>query len=234
MTDSTEAPPNARFIDLGGGTTAELMSNHIQFFYDPTTQASRAIFNGSQYLNIGGTYRALDALYDQLEVVFTNQMTRRYANEMPVPILDPVTGADLKNVSVAGIMILIKIAYDIEINARETQRRAAIALAAAKAAYANAQALAATAIPSPSPDGTVCQFDISVSHLAVTCMDTSTFSGGITATSIQWIFGDEVGSSQAADPLYTYAAPGTYTITLIITDSTGAIVKNQETVNVAA
>lgn len=214
-------PPRARFTDLGDGTLAELMSKQVQFFYDPTTQASRAQFNGMPYLSIAGKYREMVAIADILEVDFTQQMARQYANEIPIPILDPVTGADLADVSVAGVMTLIKVAYDIEINAREMRRLA-------KLAVAQARAVASTAVESPAENGTISRFLATAPNITVTFTDQSVGGPGISIVKRTWIFGDEYGSSSAKSPVYKYPAPGTYLATLVVTDSTGVSVTSTQ------
>ena len=40
--------------------------------------------------------------------------------------------------------------------------------------------------------------------------------------SYSWDFGDGLGTSSYSDPIYTYAASGTYTVTLTITNSLGS------------
>lgn len=214
-------PPKARFTDLGGGTLAELMASQVQFFYDPTTQAARALFNGMPYLSIDGKYRGLVATGDIMEVDFTTQMARQYANEIPIAILDPVTGADLADVSVAGVMTLIKVAYDIEINAREVRRLA-------KLAVAQANALADTAVDSPAPNGTTSRYIASAPNITVTFTDLSVGGTGISIVKRTWIFGDEFGYSNEKSPIYKYPAPGTYHATLVVTDSTGVTVKSTQ------
>ncbi|MFE7845374.1 PKD domain-containing protein [Microbacterium sp. NPDC057407] len=51
--------------------------------------------------------------------------------------------------------------------------------------------------------------------------DDSTTSGGATITAYDWNFGDGQTSTQA-DPTHVYAAAGTYTVSLTVTDSEGA------------
>lgn len=220
-------PPQARFTDLGNGTLVELMSNQVQFFYDPTTQASRAIFNGMPYQDIGGKYFGMAATADILEVDFTSQMTRQYANEVPIPIKDPVTGVDLADVSVAGVMVLIKVAYDVEINARETRRLA-------KLAVASARALAGDAVENAAENGTTCHFMATANALKVTFTNQSVGGTGLTIASRTWIFGDEYGTVTTTSPVYTYAKPGTYDVTLVVTDSAGVKVKSTQSITVPA
>ena len=50
----------------------------------------------------------------------------------------------------------------------------------------------------------------------------STTSDGATISSRAWTFGDG-GTSTVAAPSHTYANPGTYSVTLTVTDSTGAV-----------
>lgn len=66
----------------------------------------------------------------------------------------------------------------------------------------------------------VANFSATVNGLAVSFSNSSTDTGG-TITTYAWNFGDN-GTSTAASPSHTYAAAGTYTVTLKVTDSTGA------------
>lgn len=66
----------------------------------------------------------------------------------------------------------------------------------------------------------VASFTDSVSGLSVNFTNTSTDSGG-TIDAYSWSFGDG-GTSTAASPSHTYTAAGTYTVTLQVTDNTGA------------
>jgi hypothetical protein len=46
-------------------------------------------------------------------------------------------------------------------------------------------------------------------------------SGGLGPLAFKWNFGDGLGSSTAPHPSYTYSVPGTYTVSLTITDTSG-------------
>src|SRR5207247_7178867 len=69
---------------------------------------------------------------------------------------------------------------------------------------------------------------------ALTCSFTSTSSdpdGSISAYS--WTFGDGA-TSTAQNPSHTYAAGGTYTVTLAVTDNQGATASTSKSVTVTA
>lgn len=75
-------------------------------------------------------------------------------------------------------------------------------------------------------------FTDSVSGLSVSFTNTSTDTGG-TITGYAWTFGDG-GTSTSASPSHTYAAAGTYTVNLQVTDSTGATSSTSQQVTVSS
>lgn len=81
---------------------------------------------------------------------------------------------------------------------------------------------------------TTASFIVTTNGLDITATNTS--SAGIAAPIISyvWNFGD--GSNDALTPnaIHTYGAPGTYTVTLTITDSMGVIVTTNQQVTVVA
>lgn len=66
----------------------------------------------------------------------------------------------------------------------------------------------------------VASFTDTVSGLTASFTNTSTDTGG-TINGYSWSFGDG-GTSTAASPSHTYTAAGTYTVSLTVTDNTGA------------
>ena len=72
--------------------------------------------------------------------------------------------------------------------------------------------------PPPANEPPVADFTVSCLDLACSFTDASTDDGGIVAHS--WSLGDGATSS-AQSPSHTYAGPGTYTVTLTVTDGGG-------------
>ena len=62
---------------------------------------------------------------------------------------------------------------------------------------------------------------------------TNATSGGTAPLTYSWTFGDG-GTSSQADPSYTYAAPGTYTVTLTVRDRSGSSDSHSRSVLVSA
>ncbi|MFC3652526.1 protease pro-enzyme activation domain-containing protein [Dyella humi] len=75
-------------------------------------------------------------------------------------------------------------------------------------------------------------FTDSVSGLTANFTNTSTDSGG-TINAYSWTFGDG-GTSTSASPSHTYTAAGTYTVTLKVTDNTGATNSASKSVTVSS
>ena len=77
-----------------------------------------------------------------------------------------------------------------------------------------------TAAPPPSNVAPTASFTSACTGLACTFTDASTDSDGTIATR-SWSFGDG-GTSSAANPTHTYAAGGTYAVSLTVTDDDGS------------
>ena len=97
-----------------------------------------------------------------------------------------------------------------------------------------------TAGPTPTPTPTpppgnaapTASYTHSCSGLSCTFTDTSTDSDG-TIASRSWNFGDG-NTSTAANPTHTFAAPGTYTVALTVTDNGGATGNTSKAVTVSS
>ena len=78
----------------------------------------------------------------------------------------------------------------------------------------------------------VAAFNTSCTALACTFTDASTDSDGTIAVR-SWDFGDG-GASAEQNPSHTYAAAGTYTVSLIVTDNDGATGSTSKSVTVSS
>ncbi len=78
----------------------------------------------------------------------------------------------------------------------------------------------------------VANFSDTISGLTVNFTNSSTDTGG-TISSYAWNFGDG-GTSTATNPSHTYAAAGTYNVSLTVTDNTGATNTKTQSVTVSS
>ncbi len=104
-----ELPNNSRYKDMGGGHIAEIIAHQVQIFYDPTTQQARALFNAAPYMQMGDVWRRIGTEQEILTQDLSHLMHLRL---IPPGIKDPITGFDLSNVSMLGVNIIHKMAFD--------------------------------------------------------------------------------------------------------------------------
>lgn len=111
---STDPATNSRFTDLGANTVSEMLSPMTQLVWNPITGETAVSFQNAPYLYVANTYHQLNSNPSALYVDLAPKIATCYA---PANTMDPITGADLSKISVAGIMMVIKAAYDQEYNA---------------------------------------------------------------------------------------------------------------------
>lgn len=73
--------------------------------------------------------------------------------------------------------------------------------------------------PPPPPEPPLADFSTSINNLTVIFNNLST---GTAPLSYRWTFGDGSPLSLQSDPVHTYAAPGTYAVTLTVTNAGGS------------
>lgn len=112
---SNTPPTNARFVDMGGGHVAEMIAHQLQLFWDPTSQTARVIFNSAPYIRMGPRWQRIGIEQDMLEQDLSNLLHLRL---IPTGTLDPITGADLSQVSLLGVVMIHKGAFDFFYNVR--------------------------------------------------------------------------------------------------------------------
>ena len=106
---------NARIRTLAAGVTGEMIAEQTHLFYDPGTGGGSVSFQGRESLFVNGAFQPLTGDYDILQANVADIATRQFAAPGSV---DPVTNADLSQISAAGIVLIIKAAYDVLFNER--------------------------------------------------------------------------------------------------------------------
>lgn len=106
---------NARIRTLATGVTGEMIAEQTHLFYDPGTGGGSVSFQGRESLFVNGAYQPLTGDYDILQADVANIATRQFAEPGAV---DPVTGEDLSKISAAGMVLILKAAYDVLYNER--------------------------------------------------------------------------------------------------------------------
>jgi hypothetical protein len=101
----------------------ELWAVGVQINYNPAARTARVFFNAQAMTLMNGVAIPLPFLNDSLEVNLAEQKTRRFGYG-----LDPVTGADLSQISIAGLDRIISCAFDTLHNERQLERDALEAL----------------------------------------------------------------------------------------------------------
>lgn len=105
---------NARIRTLATGVTGEMIAEQTHLFYNPETDGGSVSFQGRESLFVNGAYQPLTGDYDILQANLADIATRKFA----AGAVDPVTGADLSQISAAGMVLIIKAAYDTLFNER--------------------------------------------------------------------------------------------------------------------
>ena len=123
------AQTNARIREITTGVTAEMIAEQTHIFYDPSTQSGYVSFQAREHLIVGTDVQAPMGDFDIMQV----QLPAIAMQCFCAGVKDPVTGADLAGVSVGGISLLLKAAFDQLYNARDQARREQAAADAAAA-----------------------------------------------------------------------------------------------------
>jgi len=99
---------NSRIRNLAPGVDVERIAVESHFFYDPFTGSANVVFQGMEFLLLEG---AVSKMLDGREALATTSdsiATRLFG----AGLTDPVTGADLSEVSAAGVVVYLKAVYD--------------------------------------------------------------------------------------------------------------------------
>lgn len=106
---------NARIQQIANGVNSEVIAEQTHLFYDVNTGRANVSFQARKYLFVNGVPQSPMGDFDVLPVQISNIASRCLTPEGSV---DPVTGADLSKISAAGMMVVLKAAYDVLYNER--------------------------------------------------------------------------------------------------------------------
>lgn len=115
MTEQTNPPfnPNSRKFLYKDSVPVEMWAVSVSIIYDPTVRKAVVNFGGQGMTIVNGTPLVIPSITDNLHSDLSDMATRCFGYG-----LDPVTGADLSQVSVAGLDRIISCAYDTLHNER--------------------------------------------------------------------------------------------------------------------
>jgi len=100
---------NSRIRTNALGSTVERIATETHIFYDPQQQGAQIVFQGEEYLTspdgltVGEKLEGREALMTDLAAIGARTFNAG---------TDPVTGADLSNISPVGIAAIIRAVYD--------------------------------------------------------------------------------------------------------------------------
>lgn len=98
---------NPRIETIAEGITREVISEHTHLMYDPGTQGITVSFQYRPNLYVNDAWGGTAGDYGTL----MKSMADIAASTFGIGLKDPITGADLSEVSGAGIVTLIKAAF---------------------------------------------------------------------------------------------------------------------------
>jgi hypothetical protein len=108
---------NARIQQLPADMSAVVLAPLTSIHWDPETDTGSITFDTRRYLSdAAGVVMLPGRSFEgagSFSTAFEQILTRQFA---PAGALDPVTGADLSAVSSAGVMVILKAAFDILYN----------------------------------------------------------------------------------------------------------------------
>lgn len=102
---------NARITTISTGITREIVAEQTHLFYDPATKMGSVAFQHRPSLYINDQFNGPAGDFGVLELQLADVAARCYATGV-----DPVTGADLSQISAAGIAQILKDVFDVAYN----------------------------------------------------------------------------------------------------------------------
>lgn len=102
---------NARITNIADGVLTELIAEQTHLMYDPSTGGGVVSFQYRPQLFVGEQAKGPAGDWNVLQLDIASIAARCYGTGT-----DPVTGADLAQISTAGVAAIIKAAFDVAFN----------------------------------------------------------------------------------------------------------------------
>lgn len=196
---------NARLTHLENGTVLQTFSPIVTLTYSPNGIPGIASFSCTDYMVAGNSYYSISSQPKTTIVNLKDSLSVCYGSQNDT-LVDPVTGADLTQLSVAGLLLIFQSAFDTECNKQFLQSQL-------KVSNAEIVSFAYTA------NGSSVQF--------------SSNTGSIQAVTWGWLFGDGTYSLDS-DPVHKYVVPGNVSATFIAVDASNTIYSNTQILTITA
>lgn len=109
-------PTNARLREIAPGVIAERLATAIHLFWNPADDSCSIAFQTTEHLYVNDQWQPFSG--GPGGEVLSVQLAQILARTFGEGQLDPVTGVELDEVSAAGVMLIIKRAFDVLYNER--------------------------------------------------------------------------------------------------------------------
>lgn len=195
---------NARLTHLENGTVLQTFSPIVTLTYSPNGIPGVASFSCTDYMVAGNNYYSVNSQPKTTIVNLKDSLSVCYGSQKST-LVDPVTGADLTQLSVAGLLLIFQVAFDAECNKQFLENQLKVS---------NTEMVSFTY----TSNGSSIQF--------------SSNTGNIQAVTWGWLFGDGTYSLNS-DPIHKYIVPGNVSASFIAIDANNNIYSNTQIIEVS-
>lgn len=194
---------NARLTHLENGTILQTFAPIVTLTYSPNGTPGVASFSCTDYMVAGNNYYSVNSQPKTVIVNLKDSLSVCYGSQKSA-LVDPITGADLTQMSVAGLLLIFQVAFDAECNKQFLESQLKVS---------NAEAVSF----SYTANGSSIQF--------------ASNTGNIQAETWGWILGDGTYSLDS-DPFHKYIVPGNVSVSFIAIDASNNIYSNTQIIKV--
>lgn len=201
----TTSNSNARLTQVENGVVIKTLAPNVYLTYNPNGTPGVATFSCVDYMQVGNTYVQVGNDPKAVTIELPESLNICFG-AVKDTMVDPVTGADLRKVSVAGILTIFQSAFDTAYNTRELQRQVSVA-----GEMSNTISFTYTA------NGNMLSF--------------TSNTGSVNAVSWGWLLGDGTYSLES-DPVHNYILSGDVDVSFVVKDVNGNTYFTKQTISV--